>query len=379
MTTLQDSEERFRALFEHAPLGLLLVDQSGEILFANIEAGKMFGYDQQEFAGQSIDMLIPPRFSPLHNSHVSMFYKMLEPRRMGEGRCLSGLRKGMIEFPLEISLIPIMLSTGQAVACWIIDITKRMELERSLRHAERLASQGTLMAGVTHDLRNPLFAIAGSAQLLIEKLRECHIENRTGLTADAQGILDASQEAISLIECWLDEARTASNIHQADCQIQPLVDRALLLYAAQRDTSKIALRIDLEQDLPAIRAHPHDLIHVFVNLFLNSHDAIQQTPQSGVVTFTARKRSLATGDAVEIHVIDDGPGIPAGNIPRIFDPFFTTKPTSKGIGLGLWMAYRIVNELSGTITCQSIEGHGTSFILCFPVSTIPENKTGSEG
>lgn len=368
MVATKTGEERFHLLFESAPNAMIMVNQAGAIEIVNAEVERLFGYAREELIGRSIEVLIPARYRHMHGTHVAKFFTALQARSMGAGRCLYGLRKDGVEFPIEVGLTPVVFPTGVIVLSSILDISRRIRLEQQLRQAEKLSTLGTLVAGVTHELHNPLFAISGSAELLARKIQASRAKAFDELADDVAGILEASQRAISLVDRWLGEARAAGTTDHEICQVNTVIERALQMFESKVGLRQVAVQVNVEADLPPVNGHHHDLIHVLLNLFLNSHYAIMHAHHQGTVTVTTRLSGTGTAPVVEICVGDDGPGIPAADLPRIFDPFFTTKPVSQGTGLGLWMCHRIVSELGGTITCESIEGRGVMFTLRLPAS-----------
>ena len=151
-------------------------------------------------------------------------------------------------------------------------------------------------------------------------------------------------------------------------EVTALVQRTLEQVANDPTMHQIEARTHFQPDLPRVLADRQDLTQVFLNLFTNASQAMAAAHGRGTLTVT----TALVESWVEIRVADDGPGIAPEHLPRIFDPFFTTKPVGQGVGLGLPIALRVVTDLRGTLTCESVLGHGATFVIRLPV---PEELT----
>lgn len=247
-------------------------------------------------------------------------------------------------------------------------------LERHLRQAEKLAALGTLLGGMAHELNNPLFAISGRAELAQEKVAAG--EPGEALAEDLAAIQEAAERATGVIQRVLGAARSMPE-RREPCAVNAIVERALELVANDCAIHCIAVRRDLQPDLPAVLADPEEVIQVLLNLFTNARQAMAQAYGQGTLTVTTAcvpgafpplpvSQSPPEGSWIEVRIQDDGPGIAPEHLPRIFEPFFSTKPVGRGTGLGLWVSHRIVTALGGTLTCQSSVGQGATFLIRLP-------------
>jgi PAS domain S-box-containing protein len=249
------------------------------------------------------------------------------------------------------------------------DVTERKRLEdqaRDLYHqllqAEKLAALGQTISGVAHELNNPLATILTWAERLSQ--REVDDQTRRGLDI----ILSESERAARIVRNLLTFARKRHTT-RAMVDLNQVVRETLTLRAYEQRVSNIATIEALASGLPQVFADPHQLQQVLLNLIINAEQAMIGTHGRG--TLILRTWHDPGRDAVVLEVNDDGPGVPDDVAPRIFDPFFTTKDVGKGTGLGLTVAYAIVQEHGGRITVQSGAGKGASFFVELPVGAGP--------
>jgi two-component system nitrogen regulation sensor histidine kinase GlnL len=238
------------------------------------------------------------------------------------------------------------------------DQTHRKELEEDLKRSDRLATLGTLAAGLAHEIKNPLAGIRGAAQLLRRSLV------RDSSLVEYTDIMIREVDRVSfLIEQLLDLSRPA-RLNLTSLNIHELLDDVLLLERETVEEGKITLRKQFDPSLPLIRGDRSQLTQVFLNLVKN---ALQAMDGRGCLTITTRietdfhirERGRKQGKFIWVEIEDNGPGIKGEDLSHIFSPFFTTK--NNGTGLGLAISYRIIKEHGGLIRVESREGEGTIF------------------
>jgi signal transduction histidine kinase len=229
-------------------------------------------------------------------------------------------------------------------------VSQREQIVRS----EKLASVGRLAAGVAHEVGNPLAAVLGYAEILAAGNAAPH-EVR-----DHAGRIRSETERIHRILTELLEYSRPRREQVAPVPLAAVVESARSLLLPQPRVQGVDIVVDVPADLPPVVASPGQLTQVFVNLLLNAADAMCG---KGRVTVTA----VNAGDAVEIRVADDGPGIPPEVVPRLFEPFFTTKDPGKGTGLGLAVCGSIVESIGGTIALDGTATRGATFVIRLPV------------
>jgi signal transduction histidine kinase len=246
----------------------------------------------------------------------------------------------------------------------IEDITLQKRMERQMLLTERLTTAGRLVAGVAHELNNPLATIAGCAEALKERGRDPELL--------ASAAFKDFPSYLSLIE---DEAFRCKEItgsllqfvrdpgsRRAPTDLNGLVEKALDLLRHQPRFAASRMVAELDPGVPEVVANEGQLRQVFLGLSANALEAME-----GQGTLTVRTRRQGPGE-VEVEFADEGPGIAEEILPRVFDPFFTTKPPGQGTGLGLAIAQGIVADHGGRIEVSSRPGAGATFRVLLPIT-----------
>src|SRR5213594_4393447 len=234
------------------------------------------------------------------------------------------------------------------------------ERTQRLLQSEKVATMGSLLAGVAHELNNPLAVLTGHAHLLREGAKD------ESLAARAEKIRAAADRCARIVRNFLALARQQPP-ERRDVRLDQVVQEAVELLAYELRTSNVEVVPELAGDLPVVWADAHQLHQVVVNLLANAHQAMRHMDAGRRITIRTRLER----ERLLLEVIDTGPGIPAEIQSRIFEPFFTTKPQGEGTGLGLSLCRRTLEEHGGTITVESEVGHGATFRLELPVVACP--------
>ena len=253
---------------------------------------------------------------------------------------------------------------------------RELELrQKHLLRSEKLASLGTLLSGVAHELNNPLSNISSSCQILLEEIEDNDIGTQKKLLGQ---IDEQTMRARNIVRSLLDFARDRQFTKES-LPLEPLVQQTIRFVRGE-----VPARLSITVDIPAdivVFADKQRLQQAFLNLIKN---AMEVVGDEGNISIVARRNvpdsegdklvfasgCRVEGDAVDISVTDNGPGIPPEILPRIFDPFFTTKDVGKGLGLGLFIVYEIVDEHDGCISVNSEMEKGTSFLVRLPTGPI---------
>ncbi len=237
--------------------------------------------------------------------------------------------------------------------------------EEQIIHSRKIASLGTLVSGVAHELNNPINNIVLTADAL-NSPREMSAERRAAMMQD---VLDQALRASEIVKNLLEFSRAQSAGHE-NLDLAALLRETLQLSENHMALAHVALHDEIDDDLPPVHGSRQGLQQVFLNLVTNAVHALKD---GGDLTVRARREGE---DRVKIEVEDTGVGIPEQDLPRIFDPFFTTKEVGKGTGLGLSVSVGIIKKHGGRISVDSKVGRGTTFTVVLPA--VDGTKVGGE-
>ena len=239
-----------------------------------------------------------------------------------------------------------------------------------LVQSEKVAAMGCLLAGVAHELNNPLTVIVGSAQLL-----RLFANDPDAVARRVDSIDAAAERCVRIVRNFLSLARQRPP-ERTDVRLHDVVQGAVELLAYELRMDNIEVAVDLPDNLPTLSADPHQLHQVLVNLITNAHQAMRRSPQPRWISFTAHHD--ASRGRVRLEVTDTGPGIAQALQAKVFEPFFTTKPTGEGTGLGLALCRSMIEEHGGTIELDSEPGSGSRFTIELPVLVRSAAAVGAE-
>ena len=247
-------------------------------------------------------------------------------------------------------------------------VTRLKTTQAQLVQSEKLSAIGEFVAGVTHELNNPLTSVLGFSELL----------QRTNVDERQQRFIDRIAQSACRCQKIVQSLLSFARQHQPErksTNANALIDAVLEIMTYEMRTSNIEVVAQLDPALPNVLADAHQLQQVFLNLVNNARQAMEAHQPSGRL----RIRSESLYERIRITFQDNGPGIAEENLGRIFDPFFTTKEAGKGTGLGLSLSYGIIQEHGGTISVQSKLGQGALFTIELPVhEPAPGKKEAAE-
>lgn len=263
---------------------------------------------------------------------------------------------------------PLINEEGQlySIVHYLKDVTAQKQLEQQLIRSEKLASLGTLVAGIAHEINNPLGIIAGYSEALLDRAKDkTLLENKEfeDFPEYLETIHNEMFRCKGILRSLLDFARPSGGTFR-DLDINELIKEVLLLVNHRAKRLKHNIELRLNRDLPKICADPGNLRQLFMNIIINS---MYFTPAAGSIVITTEMDKAGQDvDFIKVSVSDTGPGIPDNIVEKIFDPFFTTKPVGEGTGLGLSICHKIVESHNGTIDCESGAGLGATFTIRLP-------------
>jgi PAS domain S-box-containing protein len=350
---------------------IIFIDNDNRVRAWNKGAELVFGYTAEEMVGQTFHRLIPPDMDAegelrgiAEEVHAKGHMRNYVSHRMTkDGRRIT----------VDLSRTLVKTDDGKVHGSTAIikDVTEKMELEQRIYNTEKLASIGTLAAGVAHEINNPLTVILGFVDLLLEQSPPGSPQHD-----DLKTIEENANNARKIVQNLLGFARITEGLEET-VDIAHGLETVTTIVSNTLMTKKVELATDIAPDLPTVRGDAREFQQVIFNLINNSVAAMGEN--GGKLIIGARQ----TGDRIQVTVSDTGPGIPDRIKPQVFDPFFTTKKVGEGTGLGLSLCYGIIKKYGGTINFVSVakEDHpdrpsGTVFTVTMPVQQFPEPPTG---
>jgi two-component system NtrC family sensor kinase len=375
---LEDSLQRTNALLRNLLLSaadaIIAADRKGHIIIFNEAAAQVLGYSVDEALNQlDIRQIYPPgvaheimrklRSEEYGGKGKLKGYAVKVTGKSGEHIPISLYASIVYENEQEVGTIGFFHDQREILR--MQDELQKTQLQ--LLQAEKMASLGKLAAGVAHQLNNPLGGITLFTKLLME---EHSLE--TAVRADLERILRDAQRCRDTVKELLEFARQ-SRYEMRPQDINQAISRTLFLVENHSIFQNVQIEKILAPDLPLVPADIQQLNHLFMNIIFNAAQAMQGTGKLTLKTFLHRDQKR-----VCISIGDTGPGIPPEILPRIFEPFFTTKEEGQGTGLGLSLAYSIVQNHSGNMTVDSAPGQGATFTIELPL-THPSDRGDKDG
>lgn len=356
-------------LYDSLPDGILVVNALDRLVLVNRRAGELFGWEVADLTGRAIDVLIPQRFLAMHAQNLANYLSGRAAPASNPTPELCGLKRDGGEFPVDVSLSPLVIEGETFLMIAVRDISDRKRIEQDLAEKNRalveaVESRDRFLANTSHELRTPLNAILGFTEILLTRMGG-------PLTAEQeqqlQTVHDSAQHLLGLITSLLDVSRM-------EAEEEDLIPEALLCselieeaVAAMRPAAiKKGLQLSLAPYAGEVRIHVNRraLAHILLNLVSN---AVKFTEQ-GQVQVKLRQQHQGESLTSWVDVIDTGCGISEQDQQKLFRAFtqLDAKPSRKheGMGQGLYLSQKLAHLMGGTITVQSRPGAGSRFTLC---------------
>ena len=337
---------------------IMVSDTAGLISYANRRCYEAGSFKPGELVGRQLALLIAENRRHAFEEALAL--------------TIDGQQVDNLELPLtqgsqqlgqfSVNLSPMRDEQGQVTSIVVVmtDITDSAVLQAKLMHTEKMAAVGQLVSGVAHEVNNPLTAILGFADLLVEQDDIPEAAKR-----DLAVIINEAQRTKQIVQNLLSFARQMPARRQP-VQVNAILNRTLQLRAYDLANHGVEVLERFTEPLPDVVGDSQQLQQVFLNILNNAYDAVRESGQPGSIEI----QTLAVNGQIEVVFTDNGPGIKAPE--RIFDPFFTTKEVGKGTGLGLSICYGIVREHGGEINCRNrTEGKGAVFTVRLPLAAAP--------
>jgi two-component system NtrC family sensor kinase len=369
VSALRDSEARFRGILESALDAIVTSDEQGVIVEFNPAAEAMFGIARQRAIGAKIrDIIIPERHRRAHETGMARYLATGNSRILNRRIEVTALR-GDDEFPAELTVTSTQVGGHALFAAHVRDLTQQKEAAREitrqrdrLYQSEKMSALGSLLAGVAHELNNPLSIVVGQALMLEE-------DGSGELAQRATRIRTAAERCGRIVKSFLAMARQRGP-EKKPVDLNQTVRAALELVGYGIRSAGIEVTADLAADLPTFSADPDQLGQLITNLILNAQQALKDVPQPRRLRIQTRYKSVQS--QLRLVISDNGPGVPAKLRSRVFEPFFTTKPVGSGTGIGLSICHAIVGAHGGSIEIGETPGGGATFLIRFPVVPAEE-------
>ncbi len=367
---LQQRDDIFRLLLENALDIITIVDFDGTIRYESPAVRQVLGYDPEELQGRNAFDFMPEDDAATATTILQDLVgrpggtascEVRFRHKDGSWRTFETIGRNLLDHPV---LAGVLLNSR--------DVTERKRAEAELARqreariqSDKLADMGTLLAGVAHELNNPLTVVTGYSGILRRALGDGPHAERV------DKIATAAHRCVRIVQNFLALARHHPPERQ-QVRLNQIVREAVELLAYPLRVDNVTVQLDLADDLPALWADSHQLHQVIVNLITNAHQAMHGGESARRLTI--RTRSEALGCQVLLEVADTGPGIPDEVLARIFEPFFTTKPVGQGTGLGLSLCQGIVETHGGSLRVDSEPGQGATFRITLPVVAAPPGE-----
>lgn len=361
---LQRQQEFARSLVESFPDLIVVLDTAGRYTYVSSRVTELLGYSQDELLGQRLGERTRPEDRP---GMMELYEQLLTGRR----------RHGTIEYQtmtkqgqwraFRASASPLFDARGKiiGVVASARDVTELKRLEQQVLQTEKLAAMGQMIAGVAHELNNPLTAILGVSDLLRERVEDESSRRQLDL------VHQQARRAAHIVQNLLAYSRPPT-LNKTLVNLADLAERTVRLQEYSLRSGEITVQFEHGDGLALVEGDPNQLTQVLLNLLINAEQAIRSIRERGII----RVRVGESQGTVTLLVEDDGPGIAPDAMPKIFDPFFTTKRPGRGTGLGLSICLAVVKEHGGKIEAENRAEGGARFTIYLP-TTRPSSSRSS--
>ena len=365
---LHQQQEFARRLVDNFPDLILVLDTASHYNFVSPRCFEVLGYTLEEARDMEFGGRTHPEDLP---AALSVYQGVLSGKQSFASLELRVRHKKGDWRRVLFNFSPLSDERGniEGVVLSGRDVTDIKRLQEQLIQAEKLAAMGQMLAGVAHELNNPLTAVLGVTELLRERVAGDESTKRQLELTHRQ-----ARRAARIVQNLLEFSRPASPQKKA-LDVNNLIDRTLQLHEHSLRRNAIEVDFHSQAGLPGVIGDANQLIQVFLNLVTNAEQAIREVRDSGRLQI----RLNTTGNRVSIAFQDDGVGIRPDALPRIFDPFYTTKRPGGGTGLGLSICMSIIREHGGTIEAESLPAGGSTFTVYLPLTpaALPESLPAS--
>lgn len=345
------------SIFEAMAYAVVGVSYDGKIALLNKAAETLLGTRAASGVNRDIKTIFPERLVGV----VDSFVKGLRDGNDGIVNCEVKMASGdgsTLLFDAQISAWRSSNAILPGAIVLLRDITEEKVSQQRLQQMDRLMSIGQIVAGVAHELNNPLATICGYSQMLVENNEDKSLRKKLTAIAEEAGRCAGIVRNLLTFAREHKPERSATDVNEVIQSVENFRSYALKV-------NKIDFSVDLDDSVPRTMVDPNQLRQVLINLVNNAEYAMLEAHKGGKLSISSAL--LEGGTRIRIEVTDTGPGIPEHVMGRLFTPFFTTKPAGKGTGLGLSICFGIIREHGGNVWAESKPEGGATFIIELPV------------
>lgn len=380
LTSIEEHAAVYAAVVASALDAVIVVDETGIVLTINPAAESMFGFSCSEAMGKPIGALIvPDHLKQAHELGLARYRETRQPHVLGRRVEMEACCKDGRIIPVELAITEVVLPDRRLFTANLRDLsTSRAaiaEIERqrdALHQSEKLAALGSLLAGVAHELNNPLSIVLGQATLLREDATASDMP--ASMRDRVDRIETAAERCARVVRSFLSIARQRKAKRRA-IALAPLLDTSLELMLYGLQSGGIIVTRDYDESLPEVFADPDQVQQIVVNLLANAAQALEEVEGRREI-----RVSVGSGPEGKLRLLvaDNGPGVPQEIAQRIFDPFFTTKPQGSGTGIGLSVSRGLAESQGGTLSLRATPDGGAVFEFSLPLAGAEREAEAAE-
>ncbi len=368
------ADQRYRSVMENALCGIILHDLNGIVIDINKEGEKIFGCPKAQIVGSSVMNFLP---SSEQEYAATLIQKLTIKKAIGPNQAHIQQPSGNI-CDVEYTAVCIENENDSFIFSMLLDTTDQNKLRAQNLLSAKLATVGTLAAGIIHEINNPLTYILTNLNFIKDTMQESSFDDLSKPTffTELKSIINDSVEGAEQINKIVQDIKGFARIDKAEVttvDLPKVLNAAINIVSAQFKNHAVVEK-DFSADIPLVLLQGSKLQQVFMNIIIN---AAQSMDKNNFEKNIIRVKAYVAENYICVEIGDTGVGIPSDILEKIFEPFFTTKPAGIGTGLGLSICSEIIHEMGGDIEVKSEVNKGTTFSIYLPINLITENASVS--
>ncbi len=355
--SIEASQQEWRTIFDSIHELLSVYDFQGKLIKCNMSFALRLNKKPQDLIGKNCEDLLTYEMQDERDKITGNWSNPKIVRTEQYFKNLSGT--------FNATRIPKFDNKGNVVATILVlrDVSEEKELKRQLLQSEKMKSIGQLVAGIAHELNNPLMGITGYSEILMDSPPETPLKD---IKPKVEKIYQEALRTAKIVQQLLIFAR-AKEVQRSPHNVNDLIKDTVELKESAAGEKNIKIKTDLSPHIGKTFIDYYQLQQVFINIINNGIDAIREISESGTIEITSK----LSGRTIYVKFKDSGTGMPAEVLEKVFDPFFSTKEVGKGTGLGLSISHGIIKDHGGWIDIKSTQGEGTTITIELPIDTPP--------